>query len=247
MEPILDAAGFDLSEEGLRNYLEVANTVRNIGLENRSQLIERCARADSLIGQAISSACDNATVAASLLNLNSRLLYCAAIQTALTGHVAAIYPTLRACLESACYAESIVHNPELGQVWIERHKDEDAKKRCRKSFGVNLVRDAGSRLEAILEGADSLIIDTYERHIDHGAHPNPAGVVLGMQISETPENLIFNVAGPTSEMVERSLLECFETGVFVALVIANEAGIVLRLRKELMALLDIRNQWHAVF
>lgn len=245
MDSAVDAAGRKLSEQGLRNYLDVAEAASDIGRRSHDILIERCVSVDSLIGRATCSVQETVTIPASLLNLNSRLFYCASVQTALTGHVSAIYPALRACLESACYAESIVYEPTLGDVWIERHKDGDARKKCRKSFGANLVRNAGRRLQTILEGADSLIIDTYERHIDLGAHPNPAGVVLGMQIGETPDNWIVNLAGPTSQMIEPCLLECFETGLFASLVIANEAGMASHLREDILALMEVRNEWHA--
>lgn len=245
IEPILDAAGVDLSREGLRNYLDIADKVADIERSSNSSLIAKCISADDVLRSAILSVQHRSTVAAMLLNLNGRLLYCSSVRTALTGHIAPLYPALRACLESACYAEAMTHNPSLAGIWMARHDDADSKKRCRNAFGVRLVREASERLETVLEGAEGLIINAYERHIDYGAHPNPAGIAFGMQIGETPNNWILNLPGASSELMEYGLAECFETGLFTALVIANNRVIPHPLREDLLAQLEVRNEWQA--
>lgn len=245
MEPMVDAAGLDLSKEGLRNYLEVADQVADIARSSHALLVERCIAADDIFRSSILSVQGKSTIAASLLNLNSRLLYCSAIQTALTGHIAPLYPALRACLESACYGEAMTHDPSLAEIWMARHNDTDSKKRCRDAFGVKLVRAASKRLEDVLGGAEDLIINTYERHIDYGAHPNPAGITFGIQIGETADNWILNLPGPSTEKIEYGLMECFETGLFTALVIANSGRIPRDLRQDFLMQLEVRNEWQA--
>ena len=243
MEPLLDAAGVELSQEGLRNYLDIADKVAAMAQSANGLHIARCVSAEDLLKRAVHGVQANSKVVAMLLNLNSRLLYCAAVRTALTGHIAPLYPALRACLESACYAEAMTHDPSLAEIWMARHTDAASKKRCRNAFGVKLVREAGERLEIVLEGAEGLIINAYERHIDHGAHPNPAGIIFGMQIGETAENWILNLPGASSESIEYGLFECFETGLFTALVIANNQAIPRQLGGDLLAQLDVRNDW----
>ena len=247
MEPIVDAAGIELSQEGLRNYLDVSDKVAEIAKSSNVLGIARCMDVDAVLRSAIYSVQERSAIAAMTLNMNSQLLYCAAVRNALTGHIAPLYSVLRASLESACYADAMVHDPALAQIWMQRHLDADSKKKCRNAFGVKLVREAGERLAAVLEGADDLIINTYERHIDYGAHPNPAGIAFGMQIGETADNWILNLPGASSELIEHGLLECFESGLMAALVIANKGTIPRTLRTDLLTQLEVRNAWQASF
>jgi hypothetical protein len=54
------------------------------------------------------------------------MLLNAGIRIALTGHAAAIFPTLCTALESACYAYRMIEDEKLEKMWADRHQNAES-------------------------------------------------------------------------------------------------------------------------
>jgi len=118
---------------------------------------------------------------AAALSFHSHSMFLAAALTTISGHAAAAYPIVRACLESALYCLHIAKNPDLAKVWAERNDSWTARKACRDAF------TAGRVLATALEANPALgkiVRDTYDELIDYGAHPNAIGVFKNFTVSE---------------------------------------------------------------
>ena len=116
-----------------------------------------------------------------LLFFRAHAAYRAVSGLTVGGQIAETFPTLRSCLEYSCYALHISRNPELGEVWLHRHKDAATLKRVKNKFTVKNVRDT---LRACNRHAADRSDLLYDRTIDFGGHPNERAVTGSMAITE---------------------------------------------------------------
>lgn len=225
--------GLLAAENGLAEYLEMASVVYDRAKSNHTLSIQRCMAMDWLLDKAAEHAQIGAPAASILLNMHARLLFCAAVQTAMTGHLAPIFPVLRVSLESACYANEMLRRSELQDIWLKRHQDEESRKRCRREFGAGLIASVSKRLGEVLVDGDKLIIEHYEKLIDYGGHPNIASVITGAETEETDEHYLFHLPGVSTDKIEGALCLCFETGLYTALVISHHKPIPKEIKEAL--------------
>lgn len=158
---------------------------------------------------------------AMFLLMNSYFLLLAALRTAVTGHVSAVFPVVRAALESSCYAVHINRHPALAEIWAQRENGTESRKKCRKAFNA-AVADVTKQLR--LEGHASiadLVSDAYEQTITYGAHPNPSS--LFKHLAERPDDgsdfWKFDLTcmyDHTSFEGEHTVFSCIEYGLVIA-------------------------------
>lgn len=106
------------------------------------------------------------------LALNAHFMYLAAVRIAVSGHPAAVFPTLRTALESACYALLIADDSRLSDIWKNRHKAEENLREQRKAFNSAVSQAADQASKRDVHMAD-FVRAMYEASIDYGGHPNP--------------------------------------------------------------------------
>ena len=118
----------------------------------------------------------------------SHSAYRAACATSMCGQAVETFVLLRSCLEFAGYALLIHNKPELGELWLDRHQNEEAKKKGKQEFQIKEFR-------AILEKQDKKLAEIfqmfYERTIDFGAHPNERSITGNMKIEEGEDQTKF--------------------------------------------------------
>jgi hypothetical protein len=97
---------------------------------------------------------------ASSVALNAFMLVNAGIRIALTGHAAAIFPTLHTALESACYAYRMIENEKLEKMWADRHQNAESaplsKTPSRRQLTMRHAASTPSRL-AVATGSTTSI------------------------------------------------------------------------------------------
>jgi hypothetical protein len=101
------------------------------------------------------------------LGVNGQMMLQAAIHMAASGHVAAIYPLLRAALESASYGFRTSKDPTLLQIWIDRENGEAQRKACRKAF-TSAVADAAKEIAEVEPALGHYIQQLHERVLRMG-------------------------------------------------------------------------------
>lgn len=125
------------------------------------------------------------TPVALALGMNAYQIFLAAFRMALSGHPAAVFPLLRTALENAAYSYLIQKNPQLQEIWLQRHQGETQKKACREAF---TFKKAISSIEGKAPDIHKLAIDSYESSIDYGAHPNIKGVLSHINFEDQPND-----------------------------------------------------------
>jgi hypothetical protein len=119
------------------------------------------------------------------LFLRSHYAYKTAAGMALGGQVTESFVIMRSCLEYAGYALAIFADPRLGdepsreEVFVSRHVDDATMKAQKTAFQMPKIRKTISRVDPNLAKQFDLL---YERCISFGAHPNPHGLFLAMNI-----------------------------------------------------------------
>jgi hypothetical protein len=164
-----------IDQKDLTSYFEFSQGQISDFLSTSSPLFFLAKQVDEFIRKTLSDS-PYLDPTATFLLLNSYFLLMASFRTAATGHVAAIFPVARASLESSCYAFHICRDPQLAEVWLNREKGQEQRKRCRKAF-TSAVADVVKQLKH--EGHESLseMVDVaYEATITYGAHPNSVSI-----------------------------------------------------------------------
>lgn len=156
------------------------------------------------------------------LAANSHSLLLAAGRISATGHASAMFPVLRAALESASYCFLMVKNPALSEVWRERHSSLAHKSACRRAFnGAIKAVSEQSRWTAV---AKDYLNQVYEAMIDNGAHPNPNSIFISTAVEDRDDhwhvhlNSIYEADAP---MTKWAIFVCAETTLLVASVLAE--------------------------
>lgn len=153
---------------------------------------------------------------------NSHSLLLAAARIGLMGHASAMFPVLRAALESACYCFLMAKNPSLSEVWRERHSSPAQKAASRNTFNsaVKAVAD-----QAIwTPRAKEYLTRVYDAMIDNGAHPNPNSIFMSATVEDDGDHWLVhlnNVYESDAPMTKWTTFICAETALLVASVLAG--------------------------
>jgi hypothetical protein len=121
-----------------------------------------------------------------MLLLRAHSAYCAACRLAMSGQVPETFVILRSCLENALYALHINRKAESGEIWLNRHTNDESLKATRREFSYrNII--------CTLEETDKSLCSTarllYERTIDFGAHPNERSLSSSLKVIKGDERV----------------------------------------------------------
>jgi hypothetical protein len=98
---------------------------------------------------------------------------------------------MRSCLEYAGYALAICADrsqnaPSREEVFVNRNVDEASLKAQKAEFQVGKIRGIIETFDEKLAANFKLL---YDRSIDYGGHPNPYGLLTGMNLETKDEQL----------------------------------------------------------
>lgn len=111
----------------------------------------------------------------------TRSLFLSAVRIGLGGQSSDVYPLVRAMLESALYAWFIKQEPSRFAIWIGRLSGGDSRVKARNLFTFgNIIKEFQVAHPQMAE----VVRETYDFHIDFGAHPNASGVISGIDLRE---------------------------------------------------------------
>ena len=129
--------------------------------------------------------------------------YLAAVRISSSGQFAEAFVMFRACIENALYGYYIKENPELGNIWAERHQSKEAGKLMRKKF--NLGKIVGF-LVTREPKVGTYIKDMYEKSIDFGAHPNVFSIGCNLEYVEDEQKTVIKIFNTDAFFLGRCLL-----------------------------------------
>lgn len=156
------------------------------------------------------------------LAFNAYYMFLASVRTAISGHPAAVFPTLRAALESACYALVIFDDTQLFSLWSNRHNDEAALKAQKKAFSGAVSQAAELAGKCDLHMAD-LVRALYEASIDYGGHPNPRTMDAHLKYGQVGFSDIDEFGclyEPTDHRTGGGMVACLDFGIAIAYLLA---------------------------
>lgn len=224
----------------LYQFMEAAHDCAEAARESNALALSRCAELDAFIDRTASSRLKPPMAA--LLRINARGMFCASINTALIGYRAALFPTLRASLEAACYAQEIEIKPELSDVWVNRHRSDEDRKRSRKAFG-HAVPNTCKRFSRLMPDNAGLVHQMYEAMIDDGAHPNVRSILPSVRMKETETHHEVAIGLVVPERVEIALFCCYEIGLFTSWLMGDLDQPDEDFWKEAARLNEVKNDW----
>lgn len=158
------------------------------------------------------------------LSLQSFYFWLASVRMVLSGHSSAVYPLLRTSLEAACYAYKIAKEPELSNVWLERDRSSESRKRFRRQFD-QAVADVAKLFDDSPDMSAS-IRQMYDGTIAFGGHPNPRAILDHLEIGPETEDELQSMTltalnSATSINTVRSIVATVEHGYFSIAICAN--------------------------
>jgi hypothetical protein len=180
------------TDKSLDRFLDV---VHNNQLANRARfpdqyrIIQRVDHCFVTAGQHLSY---QKPVLVGPLFLRSQYAYKTAAGMTLAGQVAESFVITRSCLEYAGYALAIFADPRFEntpsreEVFVNRNVDEASLKAQKAEFLVSKIRGMIAVFDEKLAANFKLL---YDRSIDYGGHPNPYGLLTGMNMETKDEQL----------------------------------------------------------
>jgi len=134
---------------------------------------------DSSFQQAVSSLINSPELYEGFLLMRCHAAFRAASLLSMAGQNTETFPVIRSCLENALYALHINKYPGNDDVWMHRHRGDEALKKAKKTFGYTSVYKTFEKIDPeTAKVADML----YQRAIDFGAHPNERATTGSMTI-----------------------------------------------------------------
>ncbi|MEJ5378554.1 MAG: hypothetical protein WHX93_18440 [bacterium] len=120
----------------------------------------------------------------------SHSAYLAGVRLALSGQIPEAYMVLRGSLECALYGLYVARKPSVGEVWLRRDEDDEAKKKVKQEFKVsNLFEVLGVEDRKLANIARKF----YEITIDYGGHPNQQAFTSVMKTESDESKITFKV------------------------------------------------------
>lgn len=211
-----------IKSDNLNDYLRMACEVSSAHEITPPYGMEFIERLDEVFHKELFKANIDLNLIAGSLAVNSYWLFLSAVRIALSGHPAGVFPIIRTALESAYYCFLISRNSELADAWLNRHADDDGRKKCRRGFGLANA-DVKKILSQDFPEMAEFIGEQYERLIDWGAHPNPQSILVHLNIDDaTDGELSFaGLYSPGTREVSDSLLMCSGGAIAIIFLIAS--------------------------
>lgn len=212
--------------ESLDDYIDTTNAITQALREENGPILQTLHAFDAYFRKTLWRDSGSLGPMAMMLSMNAYMLFLAGVRVAMTGHVNAVFPVLRTALESACYGNLIAKDPELSAVWTDRHRDDAARKTCRKAFG-SAVAEVAKQVEREQPGGGQWLADAYDIAIDFGAHPNIKSVFGHVRmLEETPDDPYYRVNlaglyGADHWETGRMLLGCLDFALAIAVVLTR--------------------------
>lgn len=181
------------------------------------------------------------------LSMNAFMLYLAGIRVALTGHVSAVFPVLRTALESASYSFLMTEDPELVDIWTNRHKSKEGLKLCRRRFS-SAVPATAAAINREQPGGGDWILEAYDAAIDFGAHPNIRSVFGHVSFDDDQGDDFHRISltglyGRDSWETKRVLIGCLDFGLAIAVLLTRALNAPDQEHQDrLQALSDLKNR-----
>ena len=151
----------------------------------------------------------------------SYFLWLATVRSALSGHGTAVFPILRASLESACYGYLLAHDPSARRCWLDRDDSPEHLKRFRRRFNQG-VADAAKLIGVDHAWVAQSITSMYDGAIMFGAHPNPRFLLnhvgLGERSGNRAELILTCLNAVDSDNTHCALSASVEAGLTVSTV-----------------------------
>ncbi len=138
--------------------------------------------------------------------LRAHSSYLGSLRLCFSGQVTETYLLLRACLENALYSFHISRDPDLQEVWLNRHEDEKSFRLMKNSFKFGPILTAYKQHDS----SNGPIAETlYDLTIVMGAHPNPQGILTNLNLKETDKHReilsnYLNIPSPAWEAAEKN-------------------------------------------
>lgn len=120
-----------------------------------------------------------------LLLLRSHCAYLGAVRLALSTQVVESYMLARGCIESALYGLHMHGNSSLEQIWLDRHKGDDSKKKAKKEFAYVKVAETLKKIDSDLYKTTDYL---YQLAIDCGGHPNEGAVTACLAVEKSADS-----------------------------------------------------------
>lgn len=235
-------------ERSMEDYIDTTNAITDALRAENGPILQTLHTFDAYFRKTLWRDGSSLNPMAMMLSMNAYMLFLAGVRVAMTGHVSAVFPVLRAALESACYGYLIAKDPGLGSVWTDRHKDGAARKACRKAFG-SAVTEVSKQVEREQPGGGQWLAAAYDVAIDFGAHPNIKSVFGHVRMQEDdPDDPNFRVNlaglyGADHWETQRILIGCLDFALAIAVVLTRALERPDQLHQdELQALNDRKNR-----
>ncbi|QTO56190.1 hypothetical protein J8I88_19560 (plasmid) [Duffyella gerundensis] len=231
----------------LLDYLNVTLENSNNHVQEHPQLMNLVLQMDLIFQKEIFDHEFEVNPIAGLLAMNYYTQLLSAVNLALPGNQAAIFPNVRTALESACYAYLIAHNKAMAEVWLNRHTTKNSLDKCRKIFSV---KKASNDLKNLSPEMAEYVMAHYNAAIDFGAHPNRKAIFHHLtdmgEVDERHHGFELTcVYGRNSWHVNYALLICTEIGQAIAFLPAacTEKHLLIHDRLEVFeSWIDEKNQ-----
>jgi hypothetical protein len=217
-------------DKTITDYLRFGDENTKSFLDSPPEIFKLIVKVDGLL-RLILSDTKNSEVIPKFLHMNSYFSFMAAVRLAISGHVNAVFPTIRSSLESACYGFICARDTSNISIWVNRDQSTSHKAICRKTFTPAVKNTAAIiRNEEVKSGGDGemarYISGLYEESINFGAHPNPKSVFKHLKMQDDDESdywkLNFHcLYSENSHEVRLALFTCAEYGLANAYIISE--------------------------
>lgn len=165
--------------------------------------------------------------------LRSHSCFLAASRLALSTQVYECYPVLRSCLEAALYGFFVANRSKAQDIWLKRDDSPKDRLKMRQTFSNKAVLGVLKQKDTHLY---TPVKELYERTIDLGAHPNPTGILGGVQMhkNDTGVKIETHYLTDNSDHINLALKTTAQVGISVLRVFQH----VIPHRFEIMGLND---------
>jgi hypothetical protein len=116
--------------------------------------------------------------------------YFAAIRLSGSGQFAESFALFRVCLENTIYGYYIHRKPEMANIWLNRHKDNEATKKVKANFQIKNILEL---LDEENKQVSEEVRMAYDKTIDFGAHPNVYSIACNLKYIEDERRWVLDI------------------------------------------------------
>ena len=197
-------------DDNLLSFLDTCSKYTSAIFQTQRKWFDRLSNVNDVYNNLVDNLSADPELYGGLFAFRCHAAFLAACRLSLAGQIPETYMVLRGCLEAALYGLYLTNNPASQQTWINRHRNDQCRKKVRNEFTIRRLKECLKKTDPEVHARLS---EYYDYTIDLGGHPNIWSVESHLDTANNSGPLVLHYLHPISNVLLATFKVCAIVGI----------------------------------